>query len=95
MCCSAHGCCGVECGAACCAAQHTAIATLTDMAYGSTYFLPMNYLPALLNLPEAQDFMADDLHSLPLAKSQIAKAQEWQKSSNSCKHQYMKVNVGD
>ena len=26
---SAHGCCAVECGIACCAAQHTAIATLT------------------------------------------------------------------
>ena len=29
LCCSAHGCCAVECSVACCAAQHTAIATLT------------------------------------------------------------------
>ena len=29
LCCSAHGCCAVECGVAYCAAQHTAIATLT------------------------------------------------------------------
>ena len=27
--CSAHGCCAVECSVACCAAQHTAITTLT------------------------------------------------------------------
>ena len=29
LCCSAHGCCAVECGVACCAAQYTAIETLT------------------------------------------------------------------
>ena len=29
FCCSAHGCCGVKCGVACCASQHTAISTLT------------------------------------------------------------------
>ena len=29
LCCSAHWCCAMECGVACCAAQHTAIATLT------------------------------------------------------------------
>ena len=29
LCCSAHGCCAVECGIACCAAQRTAIATFT------------------------------------------------------------------
>ena len=29
LCCSAHGCCSVECGVACCTAQHTAISTLT------------------------------------------------------------------
>ena len=28
LCCSAYGCCAVECGIAYCAAQHTAIATL-------------------------------------------------------------------
>ena len=32
LCYSAHGCCAVECGVACCAAQHTAIATLTAVA---------------------------------------------------------------
>ena len=30
LCCSAHGFCAVECSAACCAAQYTAIATITD-----------------------------------------------------------------
>ena len=29
LCCSAYGCCAVECSGACCTAQHTAIATLT------------------------------------------------------------------
>ena len=29
LCCSAHGCCAVECGVTYCAAQHPAIATLT------------------------------------------------------------------
>ena len=27
--CGAYGCCVVDCGVACCAAQHTAVATLT------------------------------------------------------------------
>ena len=30
LCCSTHGCCAVECTIACCVAQHTAIATLTN-----------------------------------------------------------------
>ena len=30
LCCNAHGCCAVECGVACCASQHTSIATLTQ-----------------------------------------------------------------
>ena len=29
LCCSAHGCCAVECGVACCTTQHKASATLT------------------------------------------------------------------
>ena len=29
LCCIGHGCCAVECGVACCIAQHKAIATLT------------------------------------------------------------------
>ena len=33
LCCSAHGCYAVECDVACCAAQHTAIVTLTPSDY--------------------------------------------------------------
>ena len=37
LCCSAHGCCAVECGVACCTAQHTAIATLTTNLVETKY----------------------------------------------------------
>ena len=35
LCYSAHRCCAVECSVACCAAQHTAIATLTVGTVGT------------------------------------------------------------
>ena len=55
LCCSAHGCCAVECGVACCAAQHTAIATLTLphtrlVAHQSTEQLQPNTLTNTLTL---------------------------------------------
>ena len=55
LCCSAHGCCAVECGVACCAAQHTAIATLTLprtrlVAHQSTGQLQPNTLKNSLTL---------------------------------------------
>ena len=55
LCCSAHGCCAVECSVACCAAQHTAIATLTLprtrlVAHQSTGQLQPNTLKNSLTL---------------------------------------------
>ena len=40
LCCSAHGCCAVECGVACWAAQHTAIATLIVLLPTKSLRLP-------------------------------------------------------
>ena len=55
LCCSAHGFCAVECGVACCTAQHTAIATLTLpptrlVAHQSTGQLQPNTLKNSLTL---------------------------------------------
>ena len=55
LCCSAHGCCAVECGVACCAAHHTAIATLTLpthrlVAHQSTGQIQLNHIMNSLTL---------------------------------------------
>ena len=55
LCCSAHGCCAVECGIACCATHHTAIATLILprtklVAHQSTEQLQLNTLMNSLTL---------------------------------------------
>ena len=64
------------------------------MVYGSTPASSVNNLPGLSKAPAAQEFISNALHSLALAKSQIAKAQEWQKQSYNRKHQYTELNVG-
>ena len=66
-----------------------------EMIYGSTPTSPADYFPGLSKAPAAQEFISNASHSFALAKSRIAKTQEWQKHYYDCKHQRIELNAGD